>query len=198
MNTHCIRAVYTNETIRVYQAFNSHIVNHALKTGTLEGPAFSMTRMTWIKPSFLWMMYRAGWGMKDGNQNRILAIDIDRSGFEWALRHSCLAAMPSGMAKEEWRAFLGSYPVRVQWDPERDIHLAPLDFRSIQIGLGGEAVRLYVREWIRNIEDITERCRKIHALVAAERDGEAIAQLPVERVYPFDFGALPGHRLADA
>ncbi|WP_422570328.1 DUF4291 family protein, partial [Erwinia billingiae] len=29
--------------------------------------------MTWIKPSFLWMMYRSGWGMKDPGQKRILA-----------------------------------------------------------------------------------------------------------------------------
>ncbi|WP_141653813.1 DUF4291 family protein, partial [Erwinia billingiae] len=33
--------------------------------GTFASPPFSMTRMTWIKPSFLWMMYRSGWGMKD-------------------------------------------------------------------------------------------------------------------------------------
>lgn len=37
-----------------------------------------MERMTWIKPSFLWMMYRAGWGFKDKGQRRVLAIDISR------------------------------------------------------------------------------------------------------------------------
>ena len=42
--------------------------------------------MTWIKPSFLWMMYRAGWGYKDDNQRRILAIDLDRADFEWRWR----------------------------------------------------------------------------------------------------------------
>ena len=50
-----------------------------------------MERMTWIKPSFLWMMYRAGWGKKDENQKRILAIDISIEGFEWALEHSLLS-----------------------------------------------------------------------------------------------------------
>lgn len=198
MNSHCIRAVYTDEIIRVYQAYNHQIANAAVKNGTLECPVFSMTRMTWIKPSYLWMMYRAGWGMKDGNQTRILAIDIARSGFEWALRHSCLSKMPAGMEKERWRAFLDAYPVRVQWDPERDIHHAPLDVRSIQIGLSGEAVSRYVREWIRNIEDVTERSHEIHSLVASGRNEEAIAMLPDERVYPFDFSGLPGHALLAA
>ena len=57
--------------------------------GTFVSPPFKMSRMTWIKPSFLWMMYRAGWGYKDAGQRRILAIDITREGFQWALEHSC-------------------------------------------------------------------------------------------------------------
>jgi hypothetical protein len=46
--------------------------------------------MTWIKPSFGWMMYRSGWAAKPG-QERILAIEISRTGFDWALAHSCLS-----------------------------------------------------------------------------------------------------------
>ena len=34
---------------------------------------YSTTRMTWIKPNFLWMMYRSGWAEKKGQEN-ILAI----------------------------------------------------------------------------------------------------------------------------
>ncbi|WP_289006256.1 DUF4291 family protein, partial [uncultured Kingella sp.] len=85
-----IRAVYTDTTIRVYQAYSDAIADSALAAGRFVSPPFKMERMTWIKPSFLWMMYRAGWGGKDDNQKRILAIDISRSGFEWALRHACL------------------------------------------------------------------------------------------------------------
>lgn len=44
------------------------------------GQKFKMDRMTWIKPSFLWMMYRSGWATKK-DQERILAIDIKREGF---------------------------------------------------------------------------------------------------------------------
>ncbi|MEI8634955.1 DUF4291 family protein [Vibrio sp. PP-XX7] len=86
-----IRAVYNDQTIRVYQAYNNAIANAALEHGTFKSPPFKMERMTWIKPSFLWMMYRAGWGTKDDGQNRILAIDISREGFEWALEHSLLS-----------------------------------------------------------------------------------------------------------
>ena len=60
MQQHEIRAVYGAETIRVYQAYHGGIAEEAVRPGTF-GPHFSMNRMTWIKPSFLWMMYRCGW-----------------------------------------------------------------------------------------------------------------------------------------
>lgn len=71
-----LRAFYNNDFIRVYQAYSDTIADSALAHGTFVSPPFSMTRMTWIKPSFLWMMYRSGWGKKDPNQHRILAIDL--------------------------------------------------------------------------------------------------------------------------
>ena len=80
--TQQIRAVYNDQTIRVYQAYSDAIANTALLNQTFVSPPFKMERMTWIKPSFLWMMYRAGWGFKDDGQNRILAIDITLEGFE--------------------------------------------------------------------------------------------------------------------
>nr|WP_312429674.1 DUF4291 family protein [Lacrimispora sp.] len=58
-----IYALYDNDTIRVYQAYNDIIANEAIKSGTF-GASFNMDRMTWIKPSFLWMMYRSGWATK--------------------------------------------------------------------------------------------------------------------------------------
>ena len=52
-----IYALFDNDTIRVYQAYNAEIAEEALRLGTF-GSHFSLTRMTWIKPSFLWMMYK--------------------------------------------------------------------------------------------------------------------------------------------
>lgn len=142
MNQNTIRAVYGEHTIRVYQAYSDPIADAALAHGTFVSPPFKMERMTWIKPSFLWMMYRAGWGLKDEGQKRILAIDISREGFEWALRHACLSHPPAGMGKDDWQRLKAQSPVRIQWDPERDLQLKALPYRSIQIGLSGEAVTI--------------------------------------------------------
>ena len=84
-----ISALYDDRTIRVYQAYNNQISDEALKLGTF-GPSFKTERMTWIKPSFLWMMYRSNWGTKV-NQERILAIDILRDGFDEILENATLS-----------------------------------------------------------------------------------------------------------
>ena len=98
--------------------------------------------MTWIKPSFLWMMYRAGWGEKDEGQKRILAIDISREGFEWALAHACLSHADESMSHAHWQQHKDKSPVRIQWDPERDLQLNAKKQRAIQSGFGKEAVQL--------------------------------------------------------
>ncbi|WP_325082385.1 DUF4291 family protein [Klebsiella aerogenes] len=59
-----IRDFFTKNFIRVYQAYSDEIANSAIKNNTFVSPPFSLTRMTWIKPSFLWMMYRSGWKKK--------------------------------------------------------------------------------------------------------------------------------------
>ncbi len=178
-----IRAAYDNQTIRVYQAYGNEIANAALANGTFVSPPFSMTRMTWIKPSFLWMMYRAGWGYKDAGQARILAIDITRDGFEWALRHSCPSHPELGMSREDWEMVKNASPVRIQWDPERDLHHNPLPHRAIQIGLGPAAVLHYADEWIQRITDVTPLAHRIFELVRVHNLEEARAALPVETTY---------------
>jgi hypothetical protein len=179
-----IRAAYDERTIRIYQAYGDEIADAALAHGTFASPPFSMDRMTWIKPSFLWMMYRAGWGYKDAGQRRILAIDISRDGFEWALEHSCPSHPSSAMSKDDWIKLKAASPVRIQWDPERDLHLQPLPYRTIQIGVGGEAVLLYVEQWIRKITDITDFAHNVRSHVECGQLHQAQAMLPVERAYP--------------
>lgn len=178
-----IRAVHDDRTIRVYQAYNHQIADVALARGTFVSPPFSLTRMTWIKPSFLWMMYRAGWGYKDEGQARILAIDITREGFAWALAHSCASHPEDRMTKEEWAQLKVRSPVRVQWDPERDLWHQPLPHRAIQIGLSGEASRLYVDNWIQRVTDVTPLAHQIHALLEQRRIVEATRLLPAETPY---------------
>lgn len=178
-----IRAIYDTDTIRVYQAYSDAIADSALAHGRFVSPPFKLERMTWIKPSFLWMMYRAGWGFKEPGQRRILAIDITRKGFEWALAHSCLSHADPSMSKEEWERLKSESPVRIQWDPERDFLLQPLPHRAIQIGLSKDAVKLYASEWIRRITDLTPLAHEIHALVQDKQFEDAKRRLPVERPY---------------
>lgn len=180
-----IRATYDARTIRIYQAYSDEIADAALARGTFVSPPFSMGRMTWIKPSFLWMMYRAGWGYKDVGQRRILAIDISREGFEWALEHGCPSHPDPAMSKGDWAKLKAASPVRIQWDPERDLHLQPLPYRAIQIGIGGEAVPLYVEQWVQRITDITDLAHTIHSLVERGQHDQAQARLPVEQVYQY-------------
>jgi hypothetical protein len=179
-----IRAVYDDKTVRVYQAYSDDIAESALALGRFVSPPFKMTRITWIKPSFLWMMYRSGWGLKDPGQNRILAIDITRDGFEWALAHSCLSQRGPGMNDAQWDKIKKTSSVRIQWDPERDLFLNPLSHRAIQIGLGSEAVERYVSQWIVNVTDVTSLTRHVHDLVLDDKPADAEKCLPVETPYP--------------
>lgn len=178
-----IRAVYDDRTVRVYQAYSHEIADAALARGTFVSPPFKLDRMTWVKPSFLWMMYRSGWGLKDAGQARILAIDVGRDGFDWALAHGELSHRPSAPAEAPARRSNGDVLVRIQWDPERDLHLRALPHRSIQIGLRGHAVKQYVGEWIRKIDDVTGLAHRVHALVTAGDLAVASSLLPAERPY---------------
>jgi Domain of unknown function (DUF4291) len=178
-----VRALFDDETITVYQAFGAEIADAALAAGTFVSP-FKHDRMTWIKPSFRWMMHRSGWATKPG-QERVLAVRIGRDGFEWALRHSSLS-------HDATRKH--THPVRVQWDPERSLQLEPLAYRAIQIGIGGEAVGRYVDEWITGLADVTPLAHEIHALVKAGELDAAQAALSAERPYhlPADVRAIVG------
>jgi hypothetical protein len=179
-----IRAAYTADTITVYQAYRPEIAERAVAAGTFV-PPFSRDRMTWIKPSFGWMMYRSGWAAKPG-QERILAVEISRAGFDWALAHSCLSHFsPRAHADHDaWAALKGSSPVRIQWDPDRAVTGERLSRRAIQIGLSGAATHHYCDDWIRSVTDITATVRQLEQLVRAKRIADAGHMLPTEQVYP--------------
>ncbi|MFJ9442372.1 DUF4291 domain-containing protein [Kitasatospora sp. NPDC101235] len=179
-----IRALHTASTVTVYQAYAPEIGLPAARDGRFPA-AWKRDRMTWIKPSFLWMMYRCGWARKEG-QETVLAIEITREGFEWALENSCLSHYVPGLHPERaaWKRELKRSPARVQWDPERDLHLQPLPHRSLQLGLAGEAAERYADEWIIAIDDVTTLAHTIHTHVRG-RDLDAARQLlPAERPYP--------------
>ncbi|MEU4667085.1 DUF4291 domain-containing protein [Amycolatopsis sp. NPDC023774] len=179
-----IRARHDDRTIRVYQAYSPEIADAALAAGTFVAP-FKRERMTWIKPSFTWMGYRCGWATKPG-QERALALDLTRAGFAWVLAHAALSHFDPRVHRDKtaWKAAVRTSPVRVQWDPERDVHHRPLPHRSIQLGLRGEAVDRYVDEWITAVTDITPVMRAVREHLVDGRVAEARALVPVEPRYP--------------
>ncbi|MGW8767731.1 DUF4291 domain-containing protein [Streptomyces sp. NPDC055815] len=185
-----IRALHTERTVTVYQAYRPAIGLPAARDGRFPD-VWKRDRMTWIKPSFLWMMYRCGWGTKEG-QETVLAVEISREGFEWALRNACLSHYKHGFHTDQasWKRQLRQAPARVQWDPERDLHLRALPYRSLQLGLSGEASRRYADEWTVSITDVTALAHEVHGLVRAGDLEAAAGLLPQERPYPEREGLL--------
>src|ERR1700722_15522131 len=113
-----IRADYDANSIVVYQAYSAAIAEPALAAQRFV-PPFSMERMSWIKPSFLWLMERSNWGQKSG-QERILAVRISRTGWEEALALGVLTEAEPKVypSYSVWQEQFARAQVHIQWDPE--------------------------------------------------------------------------------
>jgi hypothetical protein len=179
-----IRADFDRETIVIYQAYSPRIAEPALGAQRFVSP-FSIYRMTWIKPSFLWLMHRSNWGQKSG-QERILAVRVMRTGWEKALSLAVLTSFSPGVfaSPAAWAEQFAAAKVHVQWDPERSLRGASLPYSSIQVGISRHLIREYVEEWVVGIEDYTPRVRKVYDLLQSGQADKAKRQLPPERVYP--------------
>mmetsp|Transcript_37605 Transcript_37605/g.91246 ORF Transcript_37605/g.91246 Transcript_37605/m.91246 type:complete len:490 (-) Transcript_37605:148-1617(-) len=180
--TRIIRAVYTDTTVRVYQAYNDQIADAAVEAqsfrGAMEKGLWSPSRMTWIKPSAVWMAYRCGWTkLKDANQARVLALDLDRTKFEEILDQAVLSTSVEGRTTKKCR----NQGVVVQWDPERviDPNAPPnqvftqstQNVRSIQIGLRRPANEcLLDTQTVVRITDVTQQFR---SALGAIQDGRS-------------------------
>lgn len=177
-----IMAQYDADSIVVYQAYRPAIGEFAVHRGFFGGE-FSLNRMSWIKPNFLWMMYRSGWGLKEG-QEVTLAVRIKRRAFDAiaaaAVYSSFEPAVYGSMA--EWQQQVAASDVRLQWDPDHDPHGRALDRRAMQLGLRGEFLAKYAREWIVGIEDISEFVRAQR--IVLEQEGIAALTTPREETYP--------------
>lgn len=181
---HEIRADFDRDTIAIYQAYSPAIADAALAAGRFVAP-FSFHRMTWIKPSFLWLMHRSNWGLKSG-QERVLCVRVKRAGWDRALALAVLTSFEPGAfdSPDAWAEQFAAAPVHLQWDPERSLRGAGLPHFSIQVGLSRHVIREYVEEWVVGIEDYTPRVRKMYDLLQSGRADKAKRHLPPERVYP--------------
>ncbi len=185
-----VLASFDDESVVVYQAYRPSIGRFAVEHQRLGGPGFSFERMSWIKPNFLWMMFRSGWGTKPG-QEVVLALRLRRVAFDALLAEAVAStpdAVPGRWASEaEWRAAVAASSVRLQWDPDHHPSGAPVERRAVQLGLRGPALRGLAGEWLLDVEDMS-------ALIAAQRPHvEARAwerlELPREDVYPVSTAA---------
>ncbi|MBX2810319.1 MAG: DUF4291 domain-containing protein [Myxococcales bacterium] len=175
-----ILAQYDAESVVAYQAYRPSIGRYAATRGFFGGE-FSLNRMSWIKPNFLWMMYRSGWGSKEGQQV-VLAVRLRRPAFDEILAqavHSSFVAEVYG-TQEQWQEKLKRSCVRLQWDPDHAPNGSKLERRAIQLGLRGEVLGSYAKDWVLAIEDISD-------FVAAQRENLnnlSTLRTPAERVYP--------------
>ncbi|MBX7221739.1 MAG: DUF4291 domain-containing protein [Blastocatellia bacterium] len=151
-----ILAHHDETSIVVYQAYRPAIGHFAARNGYFGGE-FSLGRMSWIKPNFLWMMYRSGWGTKEG-QEVILAVHLKRSAFDemvgQAVHSTFIPALYGSEA--DWQKKLKHSEVRVQWDPDHNPSGQKLERKALQLGLRGTVLTRYAREWIVEIEDISD------------------------------------------
>ncbi|GAA4349204.1 DUF4291 domain-containing protein [Hymenobacter saemangeumensis] len=172
----------TETQLVVYQAYKPAIAAYAVANQLLGGPDFNYGRMSWIKPNFLWMMYRCGWASKE-NQERVLALWLDKTAFDEILGQAAFSTFTAGnyASEGEWKKDLASKAVRLQWDPDHSPYGAKLNRRAIQLGLKGDVLERFGKQQVRLIEDITD-------FVQAQRqhvDKRLLEQLiiPQERIY---------------
>ena len=175
-----ILAQFDEESIYVYQAYRPSIAQFAVEHQKF-GKDFSFNRMSWIKPNFLWMMYRSGWATKE-SQERILAVRLRRSFFDELLRQVVPSSFDSRRftTREEWQAAVATSEVRLQWDPDHDPSGTPLERRAVQLGLRGAVLRRYGQQELISVEDITPFVTEQRQHLA---DGFVALQMPEERVY---------------
>jgi hypothetical protein len=176
-----ILAQYDDDTIIVYQAYRPSIGRYAAEHGVF-GRDFSFSRMSWVKPNFLWMMCRSGWGAKEG-QEVTLALRLRRVFFDSLLA----AAVPSSWDREQftteadWSQAVKLSAVRLQWDPDHDPTGNKQERRAIQLGLRGEVLEAFGLRELVEVIDLSEFVAEQQGRLLS--GGVATIDTPRERVY---------------
>jgi len=184
-----ILAHYDDSSIIVYQAYRPSIGKFAIENGRFGGPEFSFSRMSWIKPNFLWMMYRSGWGTKEG-QEVTLALRIRRAFFDDIIAQ----AVPSGYqpdypgGRTAWVAAITGSEVRLQWDPDHSPSGEKQERRAIQLGLRGRMLEAFAGSELLEVIDLSDFVRSQRPYVSQSQ--VAALRTPTERVYVFN-GVVP-------
>ena len=176
-----ILANYDDETITVYQAFRPEIGRFASENDCFGGE-FRYTRMSWIKPNFLWMMYRSDWGRSEG-QEVVLAIRLSRAFFDSLLEQAVSSSFTPDRfsSREEWSAAVSRSDVRLQWDPDHLPTGEKCERRAIQLGLRAATLEAYGKREVAAVTDISDFVAEQRMNVASWKGGDLLT--PEERVY---------------
>ncbi|EQC38959.1 hypothetical protein SDRG_03914 [Saprolegnia diclina VS20] len=171
-----VLAHQTSSHVVVYQAYNAKLAAAIVAAQCLHAPSvvaagYSLQRMTWIKPNFLWMMFRSKWATAI-NQEGILALYVQRDAFNQLITDGVLSTCEDGaVTRDEWTQRILNSNIRLQWDPDHvpdgSRHLGR---RALQIGLRGDALLAFSSSMVDGIVDVTD-------FVAAQRPYVAARQL---------------------
>lgn len=176
-----ILAQFDEETIIVYQAYCPRIARFAVENGCFGGD-FKYSRMSWIKPNFLWMMYRSQWGQAQG-QEVVLAVRLKRQFFDSLLAQAVPSSFDARIfgSREDWAAAVSCSEVRLQWDPDHLPTGEKCERRAIQLGLRGTVLEAYGKREIVQIIDTSAFVAEQRSNVHEWRNGKLIT--PLERIY---------------
>ncbi|HRO43396.1 MAG TPA: DUF4291 domain-containing protein [Flavipsychrobacter sp.] len=185
-----IIAQFDKDSIVVYQAFKDSIADYALANQKFGGKDYDFNRMTWLKPSFLWMMYYSGWAKKE-NQENVLAIRMKREGFDEILSSAVMSTFYKEVYKDnnDWKDKFLNSEIHVQWEHYYDLFGKKTDRYAAKIGIKGEVQTQYNEEWILEIENVTSYVKEQQKLLQADKSD--LLQIPHERAYaPSDLTIL--------
>jgi len=154
---------------------------------------FSRSRMIWIKPNFLWMMYRNGWGTKEG-QEVVLAIHLKLDAFKKYIENSEYSSFGEVLQvkHDDWKSNLDKTEVRLQCDPDHNSYGEKIERRAIQIGIKGSLIASYATEDILEIEDVSDFVKEQIIFVQNKKLDSLVT--PTEKPFFFDDSQL-NHKL---
>ncbi|XZF14335.1 DUF4291 family protein [Chitinophagaceae bacterium MMS25-I14] len=177
-----IYADFDDGGVYVYQAFKPEIVQVAVENGKF-GKGFGLDRLSWIKPSYGWVLRRSEYATKYRMEG-IARIKIAHHHWLEILEQSVETQWNPDTynSEDEWQRLLNRTDVIHQWDPERDLQGRRLDRQAIQIGLRGEALKKYVTDYVMGVEDVSALSKEIGLLAKARKPIDV--QVPEEREYP--------------
>lgn len=179
-----ILAQFDDDTIVVYQAYRPEIGKFAVEKGYFGGE-FKYSRMSWIKPNFLWMMYRSDWGQSEG-QEIVLALRIKRKFFDSLLTQAVPSSFDSQKfaSRNEWVAAVEKSDVRLQWDPDHMPNGEKCERRAIQLGLRGATLEAYGKRELLEVIDMSDFIAEQRQHIRDWKNGTNGTLLtPTENVY---------------